>query len=170
MSVKDIPEGFAVAEGKWHVLEACRYYSATYPDGTLMFSLNFREHRGDLSFPYQREAIKACRDLAKEEEDYHEWRYQHLLASSDTYPEWCTQYRDIIVQVTGLPPNITRFLRDVYVSAVGKHCRDCGVLVPNARASAPTIEEALAEVAEAVYANRCPCERLQDAPWLQMVA
>ena len=167
MSIKDLPTDYTVAPiaGKWYPLKVHRFYDADAPDGDIAFQKLYC----DITFQTQREAIAYCQQDAEIEEKIERLRYERLAQKSDVYPERCAHYADIIEQMTGQKPVITKLFREVMVTVSSGSC-SCGQMAtPYIFASAFFLEDVLAEVAERVYAGRCLCEHMQDTR-LQLTA
>jgi hypothetical protein len=87
-----------------------------------------------------------------------------LVSDSDMYPERCAHYVALIEQIRGEAPHIKRRSHpcEVEVLVPSHRCTQCLAALSPFCITAKTIEEALAEAAERVYALRCLCERMQD--------
>ena len=163
MSIKDLPTDYTVAPvaGKWYPLKVHRFYDADAPDGDIAFQKLYC----DITFQTQHGNVSVLPKKAKIER----LRYERLAQKSDVYPERCAHYADIIEQMTGQKPVITKLFREVVVTVAPGSC-PCGQkATPYIFASAFFLEDVLAEVAERVYAGRCLCEHMQDTR-LQLTA
>jgi hypothetical protein len=156
------PEGFAVAhlpDGRYYPLRVERCYSAQHPDGMLtLYPHSGRKGDDTASFALRGEALTFCRELAALNAEAQRGHFEHMAVESDCYPERCAWYRDLIEEVTGNPPQIIRWHRCIWVIVPGYFCPTCGLSHESiCRAIALTVEEALAQAAEAVYAKYTCC-------------
>jgi hypothetical protein len=171
MASKKLPEGYTIAfvEGKWYPLHAVRFYSAGCPAGSLAIGTMTGKMSEDGTFPElafckQQDALEACQRDACFEASREQERWQQLVRDSDVYPERCAHYVALIEQIRGMAPHIKRwsYPYEVEVLVPSHRCTQCLATQSPFCITAATIEEALAEAAERVYAGRCLCERLQD--------
>jgi hypothetical protein len=156
------PEGFAIAElpdGRYYPLVVERFYSADHPDGMLLLYTHI-ERKGDdiASFALRGDALAFCKGMAEINAALEWGRFEHVAVESDCYPERCAWYRDLIEEVTGSPPQIIRWYRCIWVTVLGYFCPACGLYHESVCTTvALTIEEALAQAADAVYARHTRC-------------
>jgi hypothetical protein len=155
------PEGFAIAElpdGRYYPLVVERFYNADYPDGMLMVFPHV-ERKGDdiASFALRADALVFCKGMAEINAALERGRFEHVAVESDCYPERCAWYRDLIKEVTGNSPRIIRWYRCLWVTTPGYFCSLCNIYHGPVPIVAFTIEEALAQAAEIVYARYTRC-------------
>jgi hypothetical protein len=173
MFPKKLPEGYTIAfiEGKWYPLHAVRFYSAGDPDGSLAIGTMTDSKMSEdgtfpeLAFSKQQDALAACWQDARLEVSLEQERWQRLACESHVYPERCAHYVALIEQIRRKAPLIKRWSYPSYeveVVVPSHHCPQCLITRSPFCTTAATIEEALAEAAECVYALRCLCERMQD--------
>jgi hypothetical protein len=155
------PEGFAIAQlpdGRYYPLIVEHFYSADHPDGMLALYPHIG-HKGDdsASFPLRAEALAFCKELAEINASLERGRFEHLAVESDCYPERCAWYCDLIEEVTGRLPQIMCCYRYLQVTALSYICPVCRVYHESVWTVALTIEEALAQAAETIYARYARC-------------
>lgn len=160
-----IPEGYALAQlhdGQWYPLEAERiWYGPEYPDGILrLLPFNRQFQLGEeISFASRREALRHCEAEAKAREDAQRFDWQRLMVQSEVYPERCAWYRQMIEDVTGYAPAVRHWFTEITVFVPAYTCCHGCSYGPVGGWGAWTIEEALADVAEQVYARMQTCAR-----------
>lgn len=116
------------------------------------------------SYATRADAVRACQVLAHEEDRLDHYRWSKLTAATcDLYPERCAHYLDLIEELTGQMPEIDRSTGLVFVEVSISPCWYCGRnphFFDHVVASGPTIDEALHELTERVYAimnHACRC-------------
>lgn len=153
----------------WYPVHVNRFYSANAPDGTVSLDLlppSSMSETYDVYIHYSRrsEAIKHCQRLTARDEEYEQSRWVHLTIESNLYPERCSHYIDLITQIAGQAPDIFRYTSHVSVYTPSFYCSR-GELHHWHQAQSDTIEDALEQATNLLYAEGCTCGCLvtQDA-------
>ena len=160
-----IPNHYAVVQlddKHWYPLEVTRYYSGEYPAGTisLEFCYTFNEYRElvQVHFTRRDEAVAYVQRHATSQEQSQQERWQRITLESNVYPEQCAHLLTIIYEITGRVPVVQKWMHRVDVSLPAYECA-CGKTwsPPYYTSHEVTIEDALQQTAEYVYAHRCSC-------------
>lgn len=152
-----VPDEYTVVkldDKQWYPLQVWREYDMLFPEGRPRLSIVTLDDGEPLSYRYRHNALKHCR-YRKEMDGHLEcYEWEKLACKSDTYPERCAQYLQIIEEITGAAPEIVRWEWNtrVRVRIPGFVCQRCkGKHETEYECQALVIEDALAAAAEWVY-------------------
>jgi hypothetical protein len=153
-----LPEGYGVAQfddKRWYPIKIERWYDAERPEGSLFVDTFL----SDLNYSHREEATRQCWEHAHREERRQRRDWENRAQQSNVYPERCAHYLEIIEELTGQEPRIVcwRWDTEVTVAVHPRCCFRCDSFHSLVLVSALTIEDALEEAAQQVYASYVKC-------------
>ncbi len=159
MTSISLPDGYIVAciDRRWYPIKVERLHTIDNPDGFLTLSPLFTFDGGDTTFADCAEAVQECWTQVHAQEAYEQEQWECLAAKSNVYPDRCTHYRDIIEEYTRHRPKIIRGWSSATVIMHSYQCLRCDVWHDQDIIEALTIEDALAQAAEACYTRYLEC-------------
>ncbi|GHO77030.1 hypothetical protein KSD_48010 [Ktedonobacter sp. SOSP1-85] len=167
MKQHKLPPGYAVVQidGEWYPIKIEKLYPEEFIALEHIYDDDIIQQA---RFSRRQDAIDACLRHECEEAQHEHVRWFWLAVRSDVYPDRCAHYIDEIETLTGMKPHIsydyggTPYSISAVVHVYGSRCPHCQAWLDGCYSYGLTIDEALAQAVQEVYASRCRCQRIVE--------
>lgn len=167
MKQQKLPPGYGVVylDGEWYPIKIEKFYPIEF----ITLDRIFDDNINDAHFSRRQDAVEACQRHAYEKGQHEQEQWLRQAVRSRVYPDRSVHYLDEIEALTGNEPCITYdyesppYCQSVVVYVYASWCPHCQRKQNSGlHFYGLTIEEALEQAVQEVYALRCRCQHIVE--------